>query len=222
MGDPNQIRMPRPATGSGIYHYRLNGANPGVQETFAVTEAGYQAWSVRLAPGGLVLRVEAEWAEETNLRCHLSLNSDAVDLVEADYTVGAGTLLVQRRDSQGETETTVDGGGVLSPLLRVFQGPAIAETIRAGGEERVIVPALDPTDVAGLLMPTVQVRTAERLGVEVGERDSGQQPLRHCRYIGGSYDDAADFWLDDHDRLARYRFPQAPGQVWEVTLATGE
>ena len=38
---------------------------------------------------------------------------------------------------------------------------------------------------------------------------------------GGSYDDAADFWLDDHDRLARYRFPQAPGQVWEVTLATG-
>ena len=113
------------------------------------------------------------------------------------------------------------GGSAIATVLAPGAG-AIAETIRAGGEERVIVPALDPTDVAGLLMPTVQVRTAERLGVEVGERDSGQQPLRHCRYIGGNYDDAADFWLDDHDRLARYRFPQAPGQVWEVTLATGE
>lgn len=216
--DGSLVRLPRPATGSGTYRYRLNGNDTEVTETFEVSGDATSVFSERRAPGGTMLVANVEADDLVNARCHLTFRSDALEPVIAEYRLEAGRLTA-RQSSGVTTEEALDVHGILSPLLRVFQGPAIAAVIRTGGECPVVIPALDPSAPDELLSPTVQLRRAERLGTEVG--DDGATPLRHCRYLGGNYDDTAEFWLDDHDRLVRYRFPQGPDQLWEVDLVSG-
>jgi hypothetical protein len=85
----------------------------------------------------------------------------------------------------------------------------------------VVVPALDPADPDALLTPTVQTRRAGRRGVEAPDPSATHPGLRHCSYVGGNYTEDADFWLDERDRLVRYRFPQAPDELWEIELTEG-
>jgi hypothetical protein len=215
------VLLPRPAPGSGRYHYALNGSPSGVEESFEVTgdDRHWSVTSVRTAPGGVELTVGVEAYGALDATCTVDFRTGDVERF-AEYRLRDGALAVALDGSRPEAVT---GEGrhtaVLSPLMRVFQGPAIAETMRGGGRRPVVIPALDPADRDALLAPVVELRTAVRLGVEaVGEAED-EVLWRHCRYVGGNYDDAADFWLDDRDRLVRYRFPQRPGQLWEVELA---
>ena len=234
------MTLPIPTAGNGEYLYRCNGEPTAVHETFEVSHGSpggrlghddgtrrpaVYVQSERTAPGGVQLRVSVELGDTRNARCELSYRDDSGANRRCFYTIVDGSLEVTSEPAPGVAATSEpvrcgplpsDAPGppsppasVLSPLLRVFQGPAIAALIGAGGHGTVIVPALDPDVVDTLLSPTVQTRNAAEL--EPG-------PLRRCSYEGGNYDDAAEFWLDESDRLVRYLFPQSPTQLWEVTL----
>ena len=153
--------------------------------------------------------------------CTLSFESAEIPATTAVYALVDGSLSLSMNDSDPSAVTAdVLGSAVLSPLLRVFQGPTVAATVRAGGRRPILIPKLDPSVPETLLTPSVDLRTAERLGIEVVGSGDDEVPWRHCRYVGGDSDDDADFWLDDHDRLVRYRFPQTPDELWEVDLIT--
>jgi hypothetical protein len=213
--------LPCPAPGSGSYRYTLNGKATEVEEHFEVTrtDRGWTLQSTRTAPGSTRLHAEAEGTDDRDSTCTLSFRSDTIEETNAVYELVGGQLAVSmNRQARRGIEADVVGVAVLSPLLRVFQGPTVAETIRAGGRRPVLIPRLDPGEPASLLTPLVEIRTAERLGVEaVGDGDD-ETLWRRCRYLGGNYDDRADFWLDERDRLVRYRFPQSEDQLWEVEL----
>jgi len=240
--------LPPPAPGAGSYRYLLNGEPTAVHEDFVVpADPSAPLHGERRAPGGVVLRVEVTQGGPADAGCVLHFRSDAlagrgIAEVVAEYRLEGGRLEVTRTvggnsspllvDTAGEGRTIGSDGreiageggdagpdAVLSPLLRVFQGPAIAACLASGGPRPVVVPDLDaPDDPTRLLAPTVQRRRAERRGVEMVATDGGAALWRHCRYVGGQYDDNADFWLDDRDRLVRYRFPQGPDRVWDVEL----
>ncbi|MGI9578393.1 MAG: hypothetical protein ACR2OH_09355 [Microthrixaceae bacterium] len=216
-----EFALPKPASGSGRYDYLLNGEATGVEESFDVVgdDGGWQLTSVRTAPGGTELRADVSATGDRDATCTLSFRSEEIDRITAEYTLANGALSVAMNEAEPSVVTAeVLGAAVLSPLLRVFQGPTVAATIRVGGRRPVVIPRLDPTDAATLLTPTVDIRTAEPLGVDAVGTGDEEVPWRHCRYVGGNYDDSADFWLDDADRLVRYRFPQSPEQLWEVEL----
>jgi len=214
------VRLPLPATGTGTYTYLRNGEPSGVTEHFEVTDGGGQVRTERLAPDGVRLAAEVRLSDNTNSQCRLSIEGGSLPAVQVMYMLARGQLRVRHMAEGHFVDSEVDPGGdaIISPLLRVFQGPSIAATIRAGGEARVVVPALDPDDPDALLSPTLQTRRAERRGVEAPDPGADHPGLRHCHYVGGNYTEDADFWLDDRDRLVRYRFPQGPDQLWEIEL----
>lgn len=215
--------LPKPANGAGSYTYRVNGEETGVEESFEIggDENTWQLTSVRTAPGSTELRAEVTGHGDRNATCTLSFESAEIPTITAAYTLSDGVLSLAIDDAE-PTAVASDalGSAVLSPLLRVFQGPTVAATIRAGGRRSILIPKLDPSDPETLLTPSIDLRTAERLGVEAVDSGDEEVPWRHCRYVGGNYDDNADFWLDDHDRLVRYRFPQTEDELWEVDLVT--
>ena len=219
----SSVRLPQPAEGSGTYTYLLNGEPSGITETFEVGSGGTQVRSERRTPEGVKLAAEVRISDEANAQVRLSVEGGDMPKVQVMYMLTVGQLRVRHMADGKFLDSEVDPGGdaVLSPLLRVFQGPTIADLIRADGAGTVVVPALDPADPDSLLTPTFQARRTEMLGVEAADTASDHPGLRHCRYVGGNYDDAAEFWLDDQDRLVRYRFPQADDQLWEVTLDVG-
>lgn len=213
------VRLPLPADGSGTYTYLRNGEPSGITETFEVSGDGTQVRSKRTSPDGATISAEVRISDETNGQVRLSIEGGELPTVQAMYMLTIGQLRVRHMADGNYEDSEVDPGGdaVLSPLLRVFQGPAIAATILSG-EATVVVPALDPGDPESLLTPSIQTRRAERLGVEAPDPSSEHPGLRHCRYVGGNYDDDAEFWLDDRDRLVRYHFPESDGTLWEVGL----
>lgn len=213
--------LPCPAPGSGSYRYTLNGEPTEVEEHFevAATKGGWRLESTRTAPGSTRLHAEASGTGDRDSTCTLTFSSDEIAETIALYELAGGSLTVSMNgEAPRAIEADVYGAAVLSPLLRVFQGPTVAETIRAGGRRPVLIPRLDPGDPASLLTPLVEIRTAEPLGAEAVGEGEEETLWRHCRYVGGNYDDQADFWLDERDRLVRYRFPQAEDQLWEVEL----
>ncbi len=214
MGNPT-VRLAVPAPGSGSYDYLLDGSPSGVTETFRVSSDGPTApWeleSVRRAPGGVVLRVQGSGAGALEGTIEIRFESDESELREVGYVFERGMLSVVL-DGQRDPVAT-DREAVLSPLMRVFQGPAIGALLEVGGHGEVVVPALDPTDPVKLLLPTVEVRRAEATSTE-------SDGTRRCNYIGGNYDAAASFWIDPVDRLVRYVFDQGDRR-WDVRLAEG-
>lgn len=233
------VQLPQPASGSGRYRYLLNGEPTEVEETFSVPADRKQpTTSRRTAPGGVVLSASATWSEAMSASISLSFISDSSPPVQVEYELTDGHLRARGTESRpldlGSLRATPTVGSsfdaILSPLLRVFQGPTIAEVLHSGGASLVIVPALDPTNSETLLEPRLQYRTANVTGSEpITEQSSSSRKvgadastfadgqLRKCSYVGGNYDDSAEFWLDIRDRLVRYVFPQA-GDIWEVRL----
>jgi hypothetical protein len=215
------VRLPGPAPGRGVYRYSRDGADAGVQEFFVAVEGphGIEVRSERRAAGGVELAVDVDHADGLTT-CAVSFRSDAMAPVTTTFHLRDGIVEVHRtvaaEDAYGGPEPlAIAGDGVLSPVLRVFQGPAIAACLAAGGPlDVVLVDIADPDDETSLLAPVVQARRAERRGVE----HVGGQPLRRCAYLGGNYDESADFWLDERDRLVRYRWVDPGGATWDVLL----
>ena len=214
-----------PALGTGRYRYELNGEDSPVDEHFEVSpiDTGRQVTSIREASDGHRLTVVAEFDRTGLMRAAISFETDGQPTVRARYSADGDHLSVSRSvddEPAGEWEQSRTGGFVLSPLLRVFQGPAVAACVEHGDVVPVVVPDLtDPTDLDSLLSPLWHERQSSELGRDVMLVGDETVVVRRCSYEGGGDDDAAEFWITDDARLVRYRFRQDPDTLWEVRLA---
>jgi hypothetical protein len=111
---------------------------------------------------------------------------------------------------------------VISPLMRIFLGPAIRQVAERGqgGPIPVLVPYLEnPRDTARLLGPAFDTRQASLQGEETIVLHGRGVRAERWRYLGNRYDEQSQFWLDADGLLLRYRFQQAADLVWEAKLA---
>jgi hypothetical protein len=186
--------------GSGKYVYKRNGEVVAMEETYEVALHGVS--SRRTTPTGVTIEVVAT----------------AVDIVVTFDCILSTRTVNGTVDPPwfGHREVSL----VASPLLRIFQGPAIKAVVSRGsqgpGEEPSEVPVLlpwlsNPTDHARLLTADVQHRRAWA--------DPGTDPFQGApayQYLGGNYEDSARFWIDDNDVLQRYVWPQDQSTTWDV------
>jgi len=109
---------------------------------------------------------------------------------------------------------------VVSPLLRLFEGPAIATIAARGRGQPLLVLFPDqgqPDDSERLLAPVVEDRHArlvEEAAIEIGDR-----PYAARRFEYGTEANAqSGYWLSESNRLLRHAFTGPDGAAWEVTL----
>jgi hypothetical protein len=200
--------------GSGKYVYKRNGEVVAMEEVYEV--AHQEVLSRRTTPTGVTIEVVATAVDI------------AVTFTGAEVTVSVlqqiTDCIVSTRTVNGKIEASwvgpTEAALVASPLLRIFQGPAIKAVAARGdhgpGEEPTEVPVLlpwlsNPTDHALLLTAEVQYRRAWR--DPLTESYEGAPPYQ---YLGGNYEDSARFWIDDNDVLQRYVWPQDPSTMWDV------
>ena len=225
----------QPVTVEGSYTYARNGEPVAVEERWErVTTSARETIvrSTRRTANGTTINVEAacvdglvssatiEWVSTgpvlrrtvrydlANDTFRWSLGHDDADRDDRDDCDGAVENV--------EPEIALPPGALLSPLLRVFQGPVIAAVARIG-MGAVVVPFLhDPSDRARLLSPTIEERTARLVEAGVGGVDSSRA-IDMYTYESSVYDGNACFWLDRETKhLVRYRFRQGADQ-WEVS-----
>lgn len=200
--------------GSGRYVYKRNGEIVAMEETYEVAHHGVS--SRRTTPTGVTIEVVATALDIAvtfaSAEVTVSVRQEITDCIVSTRTVNA------KVDPPwiGPSEALL----VASPLLRIFQGPAIkAVTLRGHqglNKEPTEVPVLlpwlsNPTDHARLLTADVQYRRAWA--------DPRTDPFRGAtayQYLGGNYEDSARFWIDDNDVLQRYVWPQDPSTTWDV------
>lgn len=187
---------------SGRYRYQLNGEPVAIDERFEIAADGHIS-STRETPSGVRITVDA----------HPSLLDFAVTMaypgatIEANYEIDADEVRCTRGAAVERAERPSDL--VISPILRVFQGPAIRSTASAGadGSASVLVPWIyDPNNRDRLL------------GLNIEQRRAFVEDDGSYRYVGGNYDDTARFWLDDNGLLTRYVWHQSDSHRWEVRL----
>ncbi|MDW8325272.1 MAG: hypothetical protein RMK99_01795 [Anaerolineales bacterium] len=224
--------MDAPPSAQGSYTYLLNGSEAGVSETWAAfpqPDGSRVIRAVRSAPAfGTFIEVDAVESAgritEFEVRWR-NTNEGAVAQASARYRLSPSQISVERSINDGlllRSRIAAPPQLVVSPLLRIFQGPAIRRVAELGRGERVpvLVPwILDPKDGARLLTPLLDYRSAWRVGsasIELG----GRQVTAQCySYIGGHYDDSAEFYLGEDDLLLRYVFCESEGKVWDVRLS---
>jgi hypothetical protein len=215
----------------GSYTYLLNGVEAGVAEIWAMLPQPDGSRSIRAArsapafgsslevdaveSAGQIIEFEVRWR---------NTSEGAVAQASAHYRISDSQISVERSLNDGpilHSQISAPRELVVSPLLRIFQGPTIRRVAELGGGERVpvLVPwILDPKDGERLLTPLVDYRSAVRVGpasVEVGGRRVAAQ---RYSYVGGHYDDSAEFYLSEDNLLLRYVFRESDDKVWDVRL----
>lgn len=192
----------------GAYRYWRDGQPQNVREPWELerTRGSQRLQGSRIVDGRCVLEVKAEWRDgawvSMDVRCQ-----GATGERSAEYRVFGTELHWLTHGSSGVVQ--LPPGAHLFPLLRAAMGPLVAALARASAP--VIVPDIRDLSAPSALEPSITARRAELLGVRDGER--------HLRCYGGEYgDEGADCWLDDADRLLRYRWASSAG-VWEARLA---
>ncbi len=216
----------------GLYHYWRNGSLSDVRETWVSTPwpAGRRrVHSVRTAPSfGSTLAVTAvmhgdhlEWFE---VQWH-NTSPGAVPQASAHYTMHDHSVQVQRVVN-GITQPTLEIARpphvVVSPLLRVFHGPAIRQLAAQGAGQLwpVLVPYIeDPRQAERLLTPVIDQRGAQDLGEDTALVDDQPVAVRRYAYLSGRYTDKAVFYLTPAGVLARYTFAESADLTWDVRLS---
>jgi hypothetical protein len=214
----------------GTYRYRLNGADAGVGEAWAVfrqPDGSSITRASRAAPAfGSSIEVDALERDgdlfEFEVRWRHSAEG-AVPATTAHYSITRHHIT-----AHGPTfnlQLATPSNLVVSPLLRIFQGRAIRRVaeLGRGGRVPVLVPwILDPKDGERLLTPLIDHRSASRVGPASIEINGQIIAAQRYAYIGGRYDDSAEFYLGEDDVLLRYIFRESNGKVWDVRLSTFE
>jgi hypothetical protein len=215
----------------GRYAYWLNGEPLDMAETWAIyaeADGGRRIWSERVAPAfgahieveaweraGRIAQVEVQWQNS---------NPKAVSTAHAKYTIDESTITVSRTIHGAEQHEQLSAPPklVVSPLMRIFQGPVIRQVAAVGHSQPVpvFVPwIIDPTDAGRLLTAHIDYRSAQAVGNPVGLDGRAAQPYH---YRGGNYDDTAEFFIGEDDRLLRYTFRESAEKVWDVYLKSEE
>lgn len=216
----------------GLYHYWRNGSLSDVRETWvsAPWPAGrHRVHSVRTAPSfGSTLTVTAvmhghqiEWFE---VQWH-NTSPGAVPQASAHYTLHDHSVQVQRvvnGTAQPTLELARPSQMVISPLLRIFQGPAIRQLAAQGAGQLwpVLVPYIeDPRQADRLLTPVIDQRGAQDWGDDTALVDDQPVAVRRYAYLSGRYTDKAVFYVTATSLLARYTFAESADLAWDVRLS---
>jgi len=195
----------------GSYIYFRNGALTDVRETWAVfswPEGKHCIRAARRAPSfGSSIQVEAWVSADAVTRFTVAWENtlpEAVRQANATYTLTPAEITVERvinSRPQPTLQLPTPPNLVISPLLRCFQGQAIAQAAQLGrgAPVPVLVPWIhDPRNAELLLTPQLDRRSAKKL--------SREEQLDCYTYVGGNYDEAARFWLNDAGEMVRYEF----------------
>ena len=215
---------------NGTYRYWTNGILSDITETFRIIstpKADTVIESERIAPtfnsrigakafytNGNITHFEIEWENG---------NESAVQFANAHYQFTADNILITRDiDGKHFLETLpMPEVCIVLPLLRVFTGRAIRETFELGKGIRVpvLVPNIkDPNDNVQLLALELDMRFATVITQDTVSIGNKKHQAQTYRFTGGSYDEAAKFWVDENDILLKYEWQQNPDLFWEVKL----
>jgi hypothetical protein len=214
---------------NGSYHYWMNGTRTDITETFRITTAGTSATvieSQRHAEAfGSQIKVTAHYMADQLLHFAVEWQNTtpgAIREARAHYQFDTDNIHVRRLlDGRVFHEHLPRPHAfTVLPLLRVFTGRAIrqAYALGRGGKVPVLVPNIkDPADAIQLLALELSLRSVTHLGSDTLSIADQEQPAEVFNFQGGSYDQIAKFWVDEHDILLKYEWQQ--GDVfWEVRL----
>ncbi len=216
---------------AGAYLYSRD-AKPG---------AALERWAIyRLPDGGTVVRAERQTlgarllvevrsvassilgVRSFEVHCFGDTNQVAGD-VRARYTFSKTGARVERELSGVPLPPQVvpiERPVVVFPLLRVFEGPAIATIAARGRGQPLRVLSADvsqPDDSERLLAPVVEDRHARLLedaAIEIGDRPYAARRFEY----GTETASGSGYWLSESNRLLRYTFVGPDGAAWEATL----
>ena len=211
----------------GVYHYFLNDEPMPIKESWQRRQQSPGEWWVSSSreAAGVEIAVEASVVDALVSAFVVIWRSEGSEL-RAEYTLMADRVRVQRGRS-GSAMQSFDisfsseaPSPLLSPLMRIFAGPLIAELLDRGGVGQVVVPDIvDHEKAETLLSPLISQRSARILQPDAAlTSNKAQIPCRVCEYLGDQYGAGTQFWLDENDLLLRYRWQQSPRKLWDVWL----
>jgi hypothetical protein len=202
----------------GRYQYWRNDETVDVIEEFSISGSGTplplrpdsaSVWSRRVTSTGASIEVRSG-ADLVAVSFAMSGSAAGATTVGVELHRDGSEIICARTINDGEAVvTSAPFPAAVSPILRVFQGPAIAELAQLGSDKQhgVLIPWIyDPSDIEKLL------------GLNIEQRRSWREADGTYRYVGGNYDDSAEFDLDRNGQLLRYVWPQRPDSVWTVDL----
>lgn len=194
----------------GRYRYSRDDQPQPVVEPWSLHRAGGALLlrGQRIVDGRSLLEISARYrgrrCEQFKLHWHGALPRSA------EYQLQQGELRWKPAPDDAWASAPEAHCSLLFPLLRAAAGPLLG--LLAGQPAKVCVPDIrDPDLTDQFLRPLCSQRRAELL-------EGADGAARHYRYYGGEYGDAgADYWVDGHELLTRYRWA-APNGRWEVVL----
>jgi hypothetical protein len=207
---------------SGRYLYERNGESVDIIEEFDIIG------------DGCVLPLRADSAlvrssRTTSTGVSIGVVSDATrvevvftsedNTVSSVFTQNGVNMVCARTVNGAETPTTSHPfPTVVSPILRVYQGPAIAELAR---QHRASSDVSGQPEPATVLIPWIYdpANTGLLLTANIEHRRAWTELDGTFRYVGGNYDDAAVFELASDDTLTSYVWSQSPDTIWTVRIA---
>jgi hypothetical protein len=199
--------------------FRLPGGRSAVRASRTAPTFGSAIEVDAVERDGGITKFDVRWRNSSN---------EAVPQAAARYQLSDSHVSVERSINGGpvlKSQLPTPPGLIVSPLLRIFQGPVIRRVAETGRGERVpvLVPwILDPKDDKRLLTPLIDHRSASRVGPVSIEVNGQRIEAQRYSYIGGHYDDSAEFYLDENAVLLRYVFRENEDKVWDVQLSTFE
>jgi hypothetical protein len=202
---------------SGEYLYYLNGDLTGVREAFQIEtqpDGTIRTTSIRDAPGfDTKITVDTEQKDDGFTRAEITFSQKSETRATYEFNDSKLSFSCSQNSSVAErSEITLPEGCIFFPLMRIFQGPTILKVAESGGREPVLVPSIEnPDDIAMLLTPTFDERTAEQTGIE--------NDLRIFKYRSKHYDENSRFLLRPDGLLHSYCFRQSENDIWEVKLS---
>ena len=211
----------------GVYVYYRNQVRLGVIEPWQ---------RHRKADGTVITRAERDATVFGNkMLCHTEQfnnhfsvielrwqsTSDASQVVTARYELNGDKGVFSHQYPGGSNSQTVDLDGALPlPLMRVFYGDVLEQTVANNGKQTVLVPWIkDPLQLDKLFTPHFSERTARVLmNQDIQIIDDSEQITTQYEYIGDQYQAGSQFWVNDKHLLARYCWQQAEDQHWDTLL----
>jgi hypothetical protein len=196
-------------TRTGRYEYRLGGELQPLTETFVID--GLRVASRRSAPdSGVDLAVEAVYlaaGDPSPVAASLGLEMPGVRAT-AEYRVADDRIRLTRTVDGEVTVAELPGPALLLPLLRIYAGPVVRALADSDAGLAVCTPDIRPgTEPADLLAPLIDHRTAEPIDGRPGV----------FRFVGGSYEDGAEFTIGADGLLEGFTWAQAGVGAWQVT-----
>lgn len=211
----------------GIYVYYRNTIRIGVVEPWQ---------RHRRTDGTIITRSERDasvfgnkmqcYSEEVNgkfsvIELRWQSTTDASQIVTAHYTIHADNAFFTHEHPNGTSSQSIDLNGAMPlPLMRVYYGHILENTVAKGGSATVLVPWIkDPSQLDKLFTPHFSDRTARVvLQQDIQIIDDNEEVTALYEYIGDQYQAGSQFWVNDKHLLARYRWQQSDDQSWDTLL----